>query len=249
MVLIILVLGLLFFISAPPVTAQIKLSDRKSIGYKESKKNKNKKKRQRTKKYRKSARQNQTPGDIEVVPRVLDDQMRPMQGNAEANPSRSASRSQRKQRSNYAKKASEATRQGLLAGKSYKARQRKIRKQSAKLARNQGDIQVIPYAQQMREGGFMVTPNVEPNPSRANQQIRNKQLAQYASKSEEAQMQGMLTGPTKSRNNRINRKQSRTVGLDQGNLPFGRNLIPAWQREGGPHEPKGNKDASPPRFR
>ena len=72
--------------------AQIKISDKKSNAYKESRKNKkNKKKKERNKRYRRASLQNQTSGELEVVPEALQERYVPKKQNAEKNPSRTFS--------------------------------------------------------------------------------------------------------------------------------------------------------------
>ena len=86
------------------VNGQIKISDKKSAAYKESRKNKNKKKKTRRKRYRNASIQNQTSGELEVVPEALQERYVPKKQNAEKNPSRTFSQSKRKQKKNYTKR-------------------------------------------------------------------------------------------------------------------------------------------------
>jgi hypothetical protein len=179
----------LMFISNS-VNGQIKISDKKSAAYKESRKNKNKKKKTRRKRYRNASIQNQTSGELEVVPEALQERYVPKKQNAEKNPSRTFSQSKRKQKKNYTKKANESKRQGMVLKDTYPKRQKKYKKQSKRIVQHQGNIRVEPYVLRSRQGFFPQTP-VDDTPGRTNVRKRNEKLAQYSQKSEEALMQGL----------------------------------------------------------
>ena len=171
--------------------AQIKISDKKSSAYKESRKNKkNKKRKERNKRYRKASLQNQSSGELEVVPEALKERYVPKKQNAEKNPSKTFSQSERKQKRNYTKKANESNRQGMVIKDTYLKRQKKYRKQSKNIVQHQGNIRVEPYALRSRQGLFPEPP-IDDTPGRTNVRKRNEKLAQYSQKSEEAQMQGL----------------------------------------------------------
>jgi len=172
------------------VNGQIKISDKKSAAYKESRKNKNKKKKERRKRYRNASIQNQTSGELEVVPEALQERYVPKKQNAEKNPSRTFSQSKRKQKKNYTKKANESKRQGMVLKDTNPRRQKKYKKQSKKIVQHQGNIRVEPYVLRSRQGFFPQTP-VDDTPGRTNVRKRNEKLAQYSQKSEEALMQGL----------------------------------------------------------
>ena len=131
---------------------QIKISDRKTSAYKESRKNKNKKKKARQKRYRKASIRNQTSGELELVPEALKERYVPNNQNAEKNPSREYSQSKRKQRKKYTKKANESKKQGMVSKDTYQYRQRKFKKQSKNITRHQGNIKVDPYILRSRQG-------------------------------------------------------------------------------------------------
>ncbi len=170
--------------------AQIKISDKKSNAFKESRKNKNKKKRKRQKRFREASIQNQTSGELEVVPEALKERYVPKKQNAEKNPSRTYTQSERKQRRNFTKKANESQRQGLVIKDNYQRRQKRYKKQSKNLVQHQGNIRVEPYVLRSRQG-FFPEPPVDDTPGRTNVRKRNQKLAQYSQKSEEALMQGL----------------------------------------------------------
>ncbi|MGD9329192.1 MAG: hypothetical protein PVH48_09525, partial [Cyclobacteriaceae bacterium] len=171
-------------------SAQIKISDKKSNAFKESRKNKNKKEKRRQKRYRKTSIQNQTSGELEVVPEALQERYVPKKQNAEKNPSRTYTQSQRKQRRKFAKKANESQRQGMVIKDNYLRRQKRYKKQSRNIVQHQGNIRVEPYVLRSRQG-FFPEPPVDDTPGRTNVRKRNQKLAQYAQKSEEALMQGL----------------------------------------------------------
>ena len=170
--------------------AQIKISDKKSNAFKESRKNKNKKKKRRQKRFRKASIQNQTSGELEVVPEALKERYVPKKQNAEKNPSRTYTQSQRKQRRKFTKKANESQRQGMVIKDNYLRRQKRYKKQSRNIVQHQGNIRVEPYVLRSRQG-FFPEPPVDDTPGRTNVRKRNQKLAQYAQKSEEALMQGL----------------------------------------------------------
>ena len=170
--------------------AQIKISDKKSNAFKESRKNKNKKRKKRQKRYRDASIQNQTSGELEVVPEALQERYVPKKQNAEKNPSRSYTQSDRKQRRNYTKKANESQKQGMVIKDNYQRRQKRYRKQSKSIVQHQGNIRVEPYVLRSRQG-FFPQPPVDDTPGRTNVRKRNQKLAQYSQKSEEALMQGL----------------------------------------------------------
>ncbi len=116
--------------------------------------------------------------------------MFPKKQNAEKNPSKTFSQSERKQKRNYTKKANESNRQGMVIKDTYLKRQKKYRKQSKNIVQHQGNIRVEPYALRSRQGLFPEPP-IDDTPGRTNVRKRNEKLAQYSQKSEEAQMQGL----------------------------------------------------------
>ena len=190
---VVLCFSLLFLLmlANSPVNAQIKISDKKSSAFKESRKNrKNKKRKARQKRYKNASQQNQTSGELEVLPEALQEGYMPKQQNAERNPSRVFSQSNRKQKRKYAKKANEARRQGMVSKDNYQRRQRNYRKQSRNIVQHQGNIRVEPYVLRSRQG-FFPEPPIDDTPGRTNIRRRNEKLAQYSQKSEEALSQGL----------------------------------------------------------
>lgn len=177
--------------------SQIKLSDKKSNAFKQSRKNKtNKKKRKRDKRYKNASKQNLSTGDIEVIPEILKEKYVPKNQNVEKNPSKQKFNSRRKQNKIYTKKAKNARKQGLISKNTYHKRKKNFRKQSKSIAGHQGDITVQPYALRSRQGLF-IQPPVDDSPGRTNKRVRNQKLANYAQKSEEASMQGLFKGRSK----------------------------------------------------
>jgi len=201
---------------------QIKISDRKTSAYKESRKNKNKKKKARQKRYRKASIKNQTSGELEVVPEALKERYVPNNQNVEKNPSRAYSQTKRKQRKKYAKKANESKRQGMASKDTYQYRQRKYKKQSKSVAQHQGNIRVDPYVLRGRAGLFPQPP-VDDTPGRTNIRRRNEKLAQYSQKSEEALNQGLVKSKSK--------KQKRTGTLEQSLIAQSQGLYRATSKK------------------
>jgi len=195
--------------------SQIKLSDKKSNAYKQSRKNKtNKKKKKRDKRYKNASKQNLSTGDIEVIPEILKEKYVPKNQNVEKNPSKQKSNSRRKQNKIYTKKANEAKRQGLTSKDTYSYRNRNFRKQSRTIAGHQGNITVQPYALRSRQGLF-IQPPIDDTPGRTNKRVRNEKLATYSQKSEEASMQGLIKGRSK-KDKQIGYIEKSTMAQSQG---------------------------------
>jgi hypothetical protein len=182
----------LFITLSSPVVGQVKLSDRKSMAFKESKKNKNKKQRKRIQAYRKTSKQNQTQSMTDLVPKGLQEQYVPKDQNAEKNPSKAFSNIEKKEKKTMARKAAESQRQGMNLGLTAKGQLNKARKQSKMISKHQGEIPFVPLALREKPGA-LPQPEADKNPAKSSRKIRNAKLNQYSQKSEEAQYQGMTT--------------------------------------------------------
>ncbi|HLF32780.1 MAG TPA: hypothetical protein VI583_01005 [Cyclobacteriaceae bacterium] len=195
-----------------PAGAQIKLTDRKSSAFRESKKNKNKKQKKRVQTFRNASRQNLKSGETDLVPEALKEHYVPKKQNVETNPSRVYMTSQRKQKRIMSRKTVEGLRQGMKISLSARSQQYKARKQSRMIANHQGDIPFVPLALRDR-GAALPQPEAEKNPAKSNRKIRNQKLAMYSQKSEEMQYQGLIqrrAQPAK------NSGQLQRAGLRQG---------------------------------
>lgn len=217
--LFVFITGLLFITEIPESHAQVKLSDRKSEAYRNSRKNKNKKQKKRRKRYKEADKRNLSAGEMEVTPEVLKEQYVPKDQNAEKNPSKQIFNSYQKQSRIFTRKARQALDQGLMSRNRLKTRERRYRKQSRVMANHQGNIRIDP-ARTGDNRGMFPQPPTEQNPGRANNQIRNKKLSQYALKADEMSMQGLISVPSQGIARRQHIRQSRKMGLDQGKLKY-----------------------------
>ncbi len=211
---ILLVIAMTF---SSPSHAQVKLSDRKTTAFKESKKNKNKKQRRRARLYKKSARENLTQGETNLVPEALKQQNLPAHQNAQRHISKTLMNIEKKQQRIVARKTRQALQQGIHMSLAGKSRQKIVRKQSRIIARDQGDIPFVPEALKEKPVSAQ-NPKIETNPGKSNLKTRNQKLAAYAEKSEEAQGQGFINGRSFQQRMQSEKKSSRKQSLSQGKL-------------------------------
>lgn len=201
------------------VHAQVKLSDRKSEAYRQSRKHRKGKVKRREKRYKKAQKRDLGAGEIELVPEMLKEKYAPKNQNIEKNPSLENYNNRKKQHRTFIRKARQGLDQGMRSGRSMKARIRGYKKQQRIIAHHQGNIRVRPYHMQDNVGMFPQPP-VEQNPGLSNVREKNRKLAKYAQKAEEMSMQGMMSAPSKWWAKRQNMHQSRKIGLFQGNVKF-----------------------------